>query len=551
MITTTTLRSFRLFLLTIIASLSISAAQATVYCNPTFSLGCSSWKVQNVILNTLNWSVGTASCSTYDYTSTGTTLTAGVSTPMSVTTGKWCGCTVWIDFNNNGSFDDLGENLYYNYNGAQTYGYNFNITVPASTPSGTYRMRVLGGWGSDGYSTTNTNGYGGCGTYQYGSYDDFTITVVGNTTCFQPTGLAITNITSGAATVSWTAPTSGTPIGYTWILVPTGAGATATPVASGTTTAPTTSAIASGLSASTTYDLYVHTTCSATDSSAWAGPVPFTTTALPACDTATGLSVTGITAAAAYFTWNAVSGASGYEYVLDQNAANPASSGTPTSNTFYYATSLLPGTTYYFHLRTDCSAAATTTSGWITIPVTTHDTCLPPTNVTASSITSTGAVINWTAPSGATGYQYVLDQIATAPTGSGTATTLTSYTASGLTSATTYYFHVRNVCSGTNMSVWVTIPITTLGTSGVNAVNGSGFVISAYPNPAQDVVTITTSGTQSVNATVLLTDLSGKTIQHIQLYNNRSAIDISSLAPGMYFIRYTDEIHQQTIKLVK
>ena len=197
--------------------------------------------------------------------------------------------------------------------------------------------------------------------------------------------------------MTWVAPTSGTPIGYVWKVVASGTGAAGTAVSSGTTVAPTTSATATGLSPATSYDLYVYTTCSATDSSAWAGPMNFTTTSLPTCDTALGLAASAITSNSAYISWTAVTGASGYEYVLDQNAGNPTGAGASTTNTFYNATGLTPNNTYYFHLRTDCVGAATATSAWITIPLTTLDTCLPPTNVSASSITQVSATITWTA----------------------------------------------------------------------------------------------------------------------------------------------------------
>jgi hypothetical protein len=39
-------------------------------------------------------------------------------------------------------------------------------------------MRVIAGWGTDCFDATSTNGYGACGSYQYGSFQDFTIHVV-------------------------------------------------------------------------------------------------------------------------------------------------------------------------------------------------------------------------------------------------------------------------------------------------------------------------------------------------------------------------------------
>jgi hypothetical protein len=56
--------------------------------------------------------------------------------------------------------------------------YDIQITVPSTVAAGTYRMRVIAGWGTDCFDVTSTNGNGACGSYQYGSYQDFTIHVV-------------------------------------------------------------------------------------------------------------------------------------------------------------------------------------------------------------------------------------------------------------------------------------------------------------------------------------------------------------------------------------
>ena len=37
--------------------------------------------------------------------------------------------------------------------------------------------RVIGAWGSDGFTDGSGNGFGPCGSYQYGSFNDFTLQV--------------------------------------------------------------------------------------------------------------------------------------------------------------------------------------------------------------------------------------------------------------------------------------------------------------------------------------------------------------------------------------
>ena len=157
--------------------LFISSSMAySQYCSPTFSFGCFSWYSSAVTLDAITWTGTSGNCSTSDFTSDTAYLYAGNSYPMSVTNGNWCGCGVWIDFNNDFAFDTT-ENLFHNYNGAQNFTYNFNINIPVTVPTGIYRMRVIAGWGSDTYTVGTSNGYGPCGSFQYGNFDDFSISV--------------------------------------------------------------------------------------------------------------------------------------------------------------------------------------------------------------------------------------------------------------------------------------------------------------------------------------------------------------------------------------
>jgi hypothetical protein len=89
--------------------------------------------------------------------------------------------------------------------------------------------------------------------------------------------------------------------------------------------------------------------------------------------------------------------------------------------------------------------------------------CPVPTGLAASNIVSTGATLSWTPVAGSAGYDYLIDQNATVQyPNTPTTITGTSVNATGLTNSTNYYLHVRNRCSATNFSPWVTIPFTTL-----------------------------------------------------------------------------------------
>lgn len=107
--------------------------------------------------------------------------------------------------------------------------------------------------------------------------------------------------------------------------------------------------------------------------------------------------------------------------------------------------------------------------------------CSAPTGLTAGSVTNISATLNWSAVSGSIGYEYVLDQTSANPSGSGTLTTSTNFNATGLTPNTTYYMHVRNKCSSSSFSSWVTISFTTQN------------FVSCYPPSVVSVVPTSTS----------------------------------------------------------
>ena len=131
--------------------------------------------------------------------------------------------------------------------------------------------------------------------------------------------------------------------------------------------------------------------------------------------------------------------------------------------------SFVPATsgTYYFGYRVN----EATGNPWYVavddVEVKLSPSCPAP-NASASGVTDVAANLNWAAvPSAAIGYEYVLDNVATDPV-AGTATTAITYAATGLTPSTTYYFHIRTVCSAGNYSTWSTISFTTVATPPVN-----------------------------------------------------------------------------------
>lgn len=87
--------------------------------------------------------------------------------------------------------------------------------------------------------------------------------------------------------------------------------------------------------------------------------------------------------------------------------------------------------------------------------------CTAPAGLAASNVTANSADLNWNTISGVTDYEYVIDQTAAVPAGTGTAVTTNSYAATGLNPGTVYYAHVRTDCGGSTFSTWTTTSFTT------------------------------------------------------------------------------------------
>ena len=107
-------------------------------------------------------------------------------------------CEVYIDFNQNGSFADLGEKFIIPKSAGGFYSdFVGNITIPANALSGNTRMRVV--VGEDPFTT------GGCGSLgQWGEVEDYILNIKGLGNTILWSNSAITNPTTVNPTVNST-----------------------------------------------------------------------------------------------------------------------------------------------------------------------------------------------------------------------------------------------------------------------------------------------------------------------------------------------------------
>ena len=206
-----------------------------------------------------------------DFTNLSTSLSKNVSSTISITP-TWTGTqyneaySVWIDYNQDGDFNDAGEQVF-TRSATQNSPVSGSFIVPSSALEGATRMRV-----SMKYNGIPT----ACESFSYGEVEDYTVTISGGTADTEapsaPTNLSANNVTETTVDLSWNASSDN--VGVTGYDVYQGSSLLGS--ATGTT------AQITGLTANTTYNFYVEAKDAEGNISAASNTVSVTTSGAPA-----------------------------------------------------------------------------------------------------------------------------------------------------------------------------------------------------------------------------------------------------------------------------
>lgn len=219
-----------------------------------------------------------------------------------------------------------------------------------------------------------------------------------------------------------------------------------------------------------------------------------------------------------------------------------------TTNTLVTLSNLLPNTTYYFWVKSNCG---TTQTSWVsggsftTYPT---STCNAPTQLFYDGLGSTSNNIAWldATPAPSNGYVYcystVNDPFSSAAI---TGTTTNTYAVlSNLLPNTTYYFWVRSNC-GTPDN-WVSGGSFTTYVLGIDTFSMDK--IKLYPNPVKSIFTISLD---KKITKVAVFNLLGQEVLTKSVNSNETTVDVGHLTAGSYLVKITSDDETKTMKIIK
>jgi hypothetical protein len=167
--------------------------------------------------------------------------------------------------------------------------------------------------------------------------------------------------------------------------------------------------------------------------------------------------------------------------------------------------------------------------------------CDAPTATGATGIGQKKATTNWSAVSGASGYEVRYREVGSS-SWSTKSSSSTSANLGGLARNTDYEWEVKTICNGSESAYSNTCTFTT-GASGSSSCSGARQMVNpvkAYPNPVSDLLVVEYP-VISANQRLIISDVHGRLIQDYALsMDGFIELNVSNLQTGLHFVRILD-----------
>jgi hypothetical protein len=253
-----------------------------------------------------------------------------------------------------------------------------------------------------------------------------------------------------------------------------------------------------------------------------------------------GLTATAVSSSGINLSWTAVTPPtnctiSSYSVFRSTTSGfTPSSSnqvGTVTTGTTFSNTGLTASTTYYFKVEAVDASGASAASAQASATTSAASSCTTvpsaPAGLTATAVSSSGINLSWTAvtpPTNCTISSYSVFRSTTSgftPSSSnqiGTVTSGTTFSDTGLTASTTYYYKVEAVDAAGSSAASAQASATTSASSGGFACHIAYSITNQWSGGFQTAITINNTGTTGItNWTLTWSFANGQTIT--QLWN--------------------------------
>ena len=360
------------------------------YCIPSTTYGCSDGDViARVILNTLDNNSGTGCPSDPDGTSgplygngysnyttnsaLTTTLLPSTTYNCTVYAGQYSeGYAAWIDYNDDGVFDNNTERIGYSngqVTGSGAVGVlgssaSFPITLSCTPPAGIHRLRVRAMFATPGVNVTP------CTSNYYGETEDYLITITAAPACLSIgstlTTVSTTPFTANISFPAGCATATNFDVEYGTVGFAQGAGTVLANIP-GTVSGTTVSLTLTGLNPQTTYDYYVRANCGGGSTSSWVG-TGLATTLDPPCAGApnapAAISSTQVLCANQTLTLEAAGmtyGVDGISNIWEESLDNVTWTPIAGATASIYQTMPLAAGVHYFRYVSTCSYSSIST----------------------------------------------------------------------------------------------------------------------------------------------------------------------------------------------
>ena len=319
---------------------------------------------------------------------------------------------------------------------------NWQTRTAEAAVSGTYTMVFL--WRNDS----------GGGDGIPAAIDNISISYM---TCPRPTALTVSNIAGRSATLTWTENGTAT----NWVLE-YATNATFTDNLTETNVSGTASIELTGLTPETKYYARVKSVLGNEESS-WSDVIDFTTTATCEKPTLSYVSNSN-TAHTGSVSWTGE--AESYELIYSTAYSfEPGDEGVTQINlgsvNTYTLQDLTPETTYRVKVRANCGEEDGYSAWSNQVSFTTTATCIKPTGLTASNVTSSSATITWTAGEAGQDTWNLQYKKASESEWQSVTVTTNSYDLNDLSAVSTYDVRVQADCGEGDLSQWTTSSFST------------------------------------------------------------------------------------------